>query len=440
MKKIKIYIRSSSHTIKFANSGKLDTYHDFIQEYRKVAQIYINFIWDNEYKYTDKNDNVRIFNTKNDELDAPSFFDYNLIPIPFETKLSARSLSSLVTQCCGAISAATSVRKKLLYKKSKMIEYNEHITEKFLELIEETKLIKPNALKINPELSSKNIDFEETNGHFNLFIRLKCLGEFDSICIPIKLHKQANKWKNFCKNSERKGSILLTNRNIQIRWEFEKEIKTKGIIVGADQGKLTVLSLSDKQTTTKCDCHGHSLDSIMKKLSNKEKGKRAFRKAQDHRKNFINWSLNNLDFNNIQRINFEEIRNLRKGKKTNRVMSHFSYPLIERKTNSLCEETGVQFVLQPSAFRSQRCSECGWVHSSNRNKKVFKCMICGEALDADINASINHEIELSIMPEWMMKSGINRTSGFYWKPEGIFTKEGEEYRVPLSNNQEINIL
>ena len=438
--KTKKCVRTSSHSLKFANTGKLQTYSAFLEEYRKVAQIYVDFIWENEYRFPDKDGNIRIFNTKTDQLDCPSMYDYNLIPIPFETKLSARALSSLVTQCCGAVSAATTLRKKYLYKIEKMNEAGENIPNRLNELIEETQLSKPNADRMNPELSSKNIDFEESNGHFNLFVRLKYLGDFESICIPIKMHKQANKWKNFCKNSDRKGSILLTDKSIQIRWEFEKEIKTNGITVGADQGKITVLSLSDKQITTACDCHGHSLESIMKKMASKKKGSGAFRRAQAHRKNFINWSINTLDLSNINRINFEQIKNLRKGKSSSRCMSHFAYTIIQDKMSWKCEETGVQFLLQPSAFRSQRCSKCGWVHETNRNKKHFKCKMCGEALDSDLNASLNHETEICLIPESLMKSGLNRTDGFFWKPEGIFMKGGEEFRVPLPKNEEINIL
>ena len=435
--KVKKYVRTSAHTVKFANTGKLDTYHAFISEYRKVADVYIDFIWNSKQSFVDSKGITKTFDIENDKLDATSFFDYNSIPIPFETKLSARALSSLVTQCCGVVKAVTEKRRKLLWKRDKFIEDGKTISPKFLELIENVKLTKPKSEKLNPELSSKNIDFEEVNGEFNLFIRLKCLGDFEAICLPIKLHKQANKWK---KISKMKGSVLLTNRDIQIRWEFEKPIKLEGITVGADQGITTVLSLSNKLVTKEKDSHGHSHESIMKRLSGKRKGSKSFRKTQDHRKNFINWSINSLDLSGIRYLNLEKISNLRFCKSTSRYMSHFVYSDIESKTQSRCEETGVQLNLQPSAFRSQRCSECGWVHYTNRNKKEFRCKCCGAALDADINAAINHEVELPFVPEWIMKSGLNRTSGFYWKLEGFFNLEGEELGVPLSRNEEINIL
>jgi len=435
--KVQKFVRSSEHTTKFARVGKLNVYIDFLQEYRRIAEIYINYIWNNKYEYIDSKNVTRICDIQNDLLDVPGFFDYNLIPVPNNCKLSGRAKSSLITQCCGIVKAVTEKRKRLLYKKNKLIQEKQIIPEKFLELIKKCELTKPKSEKINPELSSKNIEFEEETKHFNLFIKLKCLGDFDNIHIPIKLHKQANKWK---KIGRRMGSVLLTSNSIHIRWECEKSIKSDGNIVGADQGKLDILSLSDGQVTKKTDIHGHSLDSILKKMSKRRKGSKAFQKVQDHRENFINWSINNLNFESLKQLNYEEVRNIRYKKCTNRVMSHWAYTIIEEKSKRKCEENGVHFHPQPSAYRSQRCSECGWVHAKNRKKKCFKCLMCGTVLDSDINASLNHEIELPFVPDFVMHSRMSYSSGFFWKPEEFFTKEGEELRVPLSNNQEINIL
>ena len=46
----------------------------------------------------------------------------------------------------------------------------------------------------------------------------------------------------------------------------------------------------------------HSLESIIQKLARKRKGSVAFKKAQDHRKNFINWSINRLNLKNVSEI------------------------------------------------------------------------------------------------------------------------------------------
>ena len=43
------------------------------------------------------------------------------------------------------------------------------------------------------------------------------------------------------------------------------------------------------------DIHGWGMKKIQKKLSIKKKGSRAFKKAQEHRKNFVNNSIKKLN-------------------------------------------------------------------------------------------------------------------------------------------------
>ena len=51
-------------------------------------------------------------------------------------------------------------------------------------------------------------------------------------------------------------------------------------IIGIDQGLKTVATLSDGQTTPDTDCHGHSLQSVIKKLSRKKKVQRVSEKLK----------------------------------------------------------------------------------------------------------------------------------------------------------------
>jgi putative transposase len=45
----------------------------------------------------------------------------------------------------------------------------------------------------------------------------------------------------------------------------------------------------------------------------------------------------------------------------------------------------------PPAYTSQKCSACGHVHPDNRKGEVFRCLACGQTMDADTNAAINIE-------------------------------------------------
>lgn len=403
-------IRSTKHSLKFSNSQKLETIGTFIDEYRRVTSLILRDIWANGYKD---------FSIQEQKYTLPKYLDYNDFDI--DTVLSARALSSLVTQLSGNIRACVAKQSKRIYQYS--LTPNKHL----LKSIKEFSTSCPSVEYLNPELSSKCVDMELTpNGEFYGFMRLKSLGkEFGHIKIPIQLHKVNKKYKDW----NLKNSFLICKNNIQLRWEKEIGIKADGNIVGADQGLTTCLTLSDGQITKK-DVHGHDLSSICDKLSRKRKGSKQFNRAQTHRNNYVNWSINQLNFDNIKQINVEKIHDLNRGRNTSRKLKHFSYPLIRKALISRAELCGVHIIEQESAFKSQRCSECGWVQKKNRKAKEFSCCICKHSMDADLNASKNHEINLPTAFH-LIKSKMN-ISGFYMMPDGFYDRFGQELRVSAS--------
>jgi transposase len=153
-------------------------------------------------------------------------------------------------------------------------------------------------------------------------------------------------------------------------------------------------------------------------LSRRKKGSKSFRQAQSHRKNYINWSLNQLNFFNVKEIALEKLCNVRKGKKSSRYLSHWTYTLIKEKLFRLSEDKGFVLIEQDNKFRSQRCSSCGWTHKSNRKGKTFKCLHCGFVTDSDLNAASNHEVILEGLSPQVWRQHLNRTEGFYWQVVG----------------------
>ena len=128
------------------------------------------------------------------------------------------------------------------------------------------------------------------------------------------------------------GSILLGKNSIDFRYENQlPEIKSSGIIVGIDTGVKSVFTSSDGQISKLTDKHGHSFESILTKLSRKKKESKAFRKTQDQRKNFINWSINQLNLSEINQVNLEHIDNLFYKHNTSRKLKGFTNKLIEDK-------------------------------------------------------------------------------------------------------------
>jgi transposase len=410
-------IRSTSHSIFFANNGKREQYWAFLKEYRNVAAQMVDQIWSG---WGD-------FNVKTDKLDLPQYLDYKSFKL--DTKLSARVLSSLTTQVSGVIRSATEKRRRLLWGREKMRSENKPLSN-IEKKINKCKLVKPEASHINPELSSKNMEFFEGPKGFDIWVSLKSLGVCQKINIPLKATEMSEKW---AKKGKRLNSVMFTGRAAILRFDCQVEKKKAGKRVGADEGMKTVLTLSDKQISPKTDIHGHSLESIIDKLVKKRKGSKAFQKAQDHRKNFINWSINQLDFSSIQTVALEKVTNINFGKRASRKMRAWTNPIIVEKVKRLCEEQGVLVIEQDSTYRSQRCSHCGNVRKSNRKGKLYHCKHCGFEIDSDLNAALNHEIELPPLPFGICGLKLNLKLGFLWNPSGIFTLSGEELRVPSSS-------
>lgn len=426
-------IRTSKHFIdKDANTGKGIRYKAFLLEMRRVAGIYVDYLWTTRREWSNKKGEAFVLDIKNGQYHCPQFFDYNTIPI--ETKLSARALSSLVTQCCGMVKAVLEGHNHLQHIYDNKIKNNEKISEKLTKRLEEFEPTKPKTDRINVELSSKCCDFEVSDKYFNGFLRLKSLGkDFGFIKFPIKFHKQSNRWKN---KSTLMNSFLFCDNKIEMRWESFPVKREEGITVGADQGKDDVLCLGDKQVTPKKDRHKHSLDSIIERLARRRKGSKNFRKAQAHRKNFINWSINQLNFTGIKHVKLEKLFDLGRGKKTSRKLRHWCGVMISEKVIRLLEELGVQVTEQTAAYKSRRCSDCGMVLKRNRKKKGYSCEHCGLVIDADYNACLNHECDLPDVPIWLSSLRLDETLGFFWKPEGFFDVDGRELRV---SNSEIKV-
>lgn len=419
MKMIKI--RTSTHYFnKICNKNKLLSLSQFIDEYRNITQLIIDYLWNNEILYNNK-----IFNIQKDMLDCPSFISTK--DLNFNSNLSKRAIKCAATQACSIVKSTVEKRRKRLYILNKLIDEGED-TSNLLKKLENNPINKPKITKnFKCELNSICCDFIETNNSFDGFVQLKSIGKkYGKIRIPIKFHRQSNKWK---KIGTLKNSFLISNNYIDMRWEIDfPNKKEKGIIVGADSGMRTCLTLSDGQSTKKCP-HGHDLLSIGKKLSRRKPGSKGFQRAQDHRENYINWSINQLNFDGIKQINLEEIYDINRYKNTSKLLKRWKNTLIRDKIQKIGEETGVQINFQSSPYRSQRCFSCGYVNKLNRKGKVFLCRMCGYTEDADLNASLNHTKELPKINRNLLHLKLNK-EGFYWIEQGIFNLNGEEFTVP----------
>ena len=358
-------IRSTKLTIKYTNTGKQNNLKLFITEYRRIIKIVITDI-----------QNVR---------PLPKYLDYT--PYVELTWLSARVLRRLTDH---AIQITKSIRKN---KKSKNKKQNKQ----------------PNLNNINPSLDKNHYNIQKGK-HFDEILSLRCLGNKLKINIPLKHHKQFNNWNN---RGIRMGGIEINEKWIKINFEIQPTEQTTGSTIGIDQGINKTITTSDNQSLPKTCKHGHTLSSILDKLCRKKKKSQAFKRAQEHRKNYINWTINQLNLSGVKEIRLEKIDNFFYRKHRSRKTNRWAYSLIRDKVLSFAHEHGVRVLEQSAQYRSQRCSSCGLVRKSNRKGELYHCSYCGVRVDSDLNAARNHVVDL---PEVGFRS--DSISGFFWNPVG----------------------
>jgi len=358
-------IRSTSHSLKFANRGKVQEISVFLVEYRRLAEAIITDLWDNGL-----HDHEIDFSIQNNNLNLPSMLPNDYLK-QFDSWLTARMKQCVGKQICSMVNAAVRKRQKQLFMLRKLQQ--EGKDAKYLQRkIDIQPLVKPRTEKIRAELDPRFVNFQSGN-YFDLFVRIKTIGNDITFNLPIKHTKVSRKWS---RQGLQKQSIRLSEDRIVIFFEVQKAKGTGTKTAGADQGYKTVLSLSDGQVTQKCP-HGHDLTSIQAKLSRRKKGSKGFKKAQEHRTNYINWSLNQLNFSDIKEVRLEKVKRIRYKKSSSRVMTHWTYTVIKKKLESLSEVEGFNLKEVPNEFRSQRC-QCGWC--AKRTGKVKR----SSAMSADI--------------------------------------------------------
>jgi len=388
-------IRSSKLSIKHANKMKNQNIDLFFNEYKSVVLKFIDFLWD-------KNE-IPLLLPKE-------------ITNKIDTWFSKRMIQCAGKQASGIVRGTKQKQKQRLYIINKLTkEHKIKQAKKLQKIYNETNISKPKLNNVNPELDSRFIKIDlENKTIFDGWLTISSIGNKMKLIIPFNRSSHFNKWN---KKGKLKQGVRISNRDITFMFDIPDRKKLDdGKILGIDIGQKTVISCSNGFTSQKNN-HNHDLSTITNRLKRKKKGSKGFRREQEHRKNYINWTINQLKFKNIRQINIENIKNLRRGRRTNRSLSHWVYATIFDKLERKCEEQGVLVNHINPIYTSQRCSECGWTCKSNRNGKLFNCVSCGFSYDADLNASFNIALNLSEISRKKRLQQINR-KGFYWLIEG----------------------
>lgn len=384
-------IKSTKTTLKFSNKRKLDNLNLFVNEYRNVVSHFVDVLWfENEIKC--------------------------LLPKEITDKvdswLSARAIQCAGKQASGIVRGCRKKQSKRMFQINKFKKLGMFKKARKLQRIyDDVKLSKPNINQVQPELDSRFVKIDLDNSTtFDGWLTLSSLGNKLNIPIPFKKSKHFNK---MLESGILKDGVRISKTDITLMFELpEPSKKVDGKVIGIDIGQITTLTCSDGQSI-EADNHGHTYQSICKKLARKKKGSRNFEQAEKHRTNYINWSVNQINLSGIKKVNLENIKHLRRGNRTNRLMSHWNYAELFDKLETKLNDAGVQINKVSPTYTSQRCSACGWTRKSNRKGKQFKCDKCSFECDADFNGSLNISFDLPPIKKEERLQQKNR-KGFYW--------------------------
>ncbi len=384
-------IKSSKLSLLSSNTNRLNDISSFLKEYKKIVEFFVDHLWDLEI--------------------VPKLIEKEVTG-KAQTWLSKRAVQCCAKQASGIIRGTRAKQKKRLYKYNEFIEKGMFKKARKLKaFIDEQSVSKPNIKSLQAELDSRFIkmDFENETS-FDGWITLSCLGEHLKIELPVKKTKHFNLMN---KTGILKHGIRLSENKATFMFDMpEVPNKEKGSILGLDIGIKNVYSTSDNQQSGS-NKDGWDLDQIQQRLSRRRKGSKAFGRTQSHRKNYVNWSINKLNLDSVRVLKLEDIKHLRRGHKSSRYLTHWTYTAIYDKLEDYCSQRGVHVEKISPTYTSQRCSQCGWVRKNNRRGKLFKCSSCSYESDADLNASKNIVLDLPSITKAQRLKHENR-QGFYW--------------------------
>lgn len=366
-------IRSTKTSLKFANSGKRAEVSVFINEYRRLLQKFVDLIWDEG---------------KIQGLLPKRFTD----EVKGETWLSARMIQCAGKQASGIVRGTKkkNERRKFILERLKQ-EGDSKGAARLQAIIDENPSGKPQIKNVSAELDERfiTLDFENKTS-FDGWITIGSIskrggtrqGARKKICLPFKKHSHFNE---MLKSGQMKKGVRISDKTLTFMFELPDKQKDSGATIGIDIGLNQVVTPSNG-LLPQFDGHGHSLKSIIEKISRRKKASQGFKQATEHRNNFLNWSINQLNLDNVREVKREDIKNLRRGKNTSRFLSHWTYAAIFGKLDSYCESQGVLVTKVNPAYTSQTCPRCSTL--GKRKGEYFSCS-CGYANNADLNAAVN---------------------------------------------------
>lgn len=242
-------------------------------------------------------------------------------------------------------------------------------------------------------LDQRFLKVNKSENSFDYWVKISTLEKNKRVSIPLSSYGYA---KDYFQNWNLVNGCRLKKlgENWILYLTFEKETppkKAEGEVIGIDIGIKKLMTTSDKKF------YGKEIEQKMDKIQRKQQKSKAFFRALKERNEYINHIARQLPYTNLKTIVVENIKDIFRNSKKERKLSkvgrskfqRWCYAHLFERLKQLTEATGVHLLSVNPVYTSQKCSECGAVHKSNRSGENFRCRNCGYTIDADYNASLN---------------------------------------------------
>jgi len=338
--------RSVKCSTKFATKHKKQQLENTLQEYGRVCNFFIQKFWE--------------------KIPSKSKLLKDIVNLP-ETWLSARLRKVAARE---AIDMILTVKQRWKNKPSKI----------------KMPLHKGKRMCVSSTIAELQ---PSKNSTFDAWLHLASIGGKTILDIPIKHHRQFNKWNE---KGRRLNAYTITNDYVQFVFKIETESKkTSGKLIGVDTGIKALASTSDGKQ------FGKDIEKYIEKIKRCKYGSKNQKKRRNALKQYINETVKEIINENPQLIVVEKLSNLnyktklkrRLSKNMRRSLGSWNYRYWLTRLQQATEENRVCFRSVPSYYTSQQCSNCGHTERRNRKGEVFRCLKCDHSGNADINAAIN---------------------------------------------------
>jgi putative transposase len=244
-------------------------------------------------------------------------------------------------------------------------------------------------LKRSFKFSSLTATVGRGRGSFDYVLKISSVVPGQRLVLPFRSHARLNYWLR------KPGAKLLNGCIIQgdaaVLWIRlpDEPVKAAGEELGVDVGYHKLLADSDGNT------YGECIKQLCEKVCREKPASNGKRRARKERDDYIRWAVKQLPWGRLRVLAVENLKHLKRGKKTNRSkqfrkrIAPWSYRQALARIEQLAQENRVFLHAVNPRHTSRKCSFCGSVAKENRRGEKFRCCSCGYTEDADVNGARN---------------------------------------------------